>query len=188
MGKEQDTNFYDEYYAKHARWRRLRYAPWFPLWEFAARWIKDNSLERVVDLGCGIGPIARLLDGAVRYTGYDFSAVAIKRACNELRGPCEANFVVRDLNQFDGSEFDGADGVVACEVFEHLDDDLALVAKLPMGIPLLFTVPNFMMATHVRRFITELEVVRRYQGLVELAVVRRLGKRHFAAWGKRRAL
>jgi hypothetical protein len=59
------------------------------------------------------------------------------------------------------------DCVVCLETLEHIHADLTVLKKLPLGIPLIFSVPNFNSASHVRWFTDEQAIRKRYEGLVE---------------------
>ena len=122
MGQEQDSDYYDKYYRSKRSRYKLEKAFWYPLWILAAEQIRLQGASRIVDVGCGAGPLARLLPAEVSYTGYDFSPVAIERARKLFDGECDATFVLKDVHSFDGSEFESADAVVICELLEHIEE------------------------------------------------------------------
>ena len=73
---------YDLIYAKEPRHYSKHYSqsPYLRVWEKVASLIAPDST--VVDIGCGTGQVMELLldKGVQRYTGYEFSKVAIAKA------------------------------------------------------------------------------------------------------------
>lgn len=151
----------------------LEDSPWLPMYEEAARWL--IGCEPVVDLGCGTGRFAHACalaghDGG--YTGLDFSEETVAEAQRYLAWAAPGYPVValevRDLRSWEPDEIrPGATAYTCLEVLEHLDDDLGLVARVPGGHRLIFSVPNYGSATHVRRFPAPAAIWVRYGGLLE---------------------
>lgn len=186
MGTEQDSNFYDAYWRSRRSHFRPHKTPWYLLWSLAARLIHKAGKRRVVDMGCGPGFLAELLNSDVAYVGYDFAPYAIHRARKRYAKRKDTTFMLKDVHSFDGSEFSGVDAVVCCELLEHIDQDLALLEKVPVGTWIYLTVPNFDIAQHVRHFRNHNAVSSRYTAVMKVNTVRQITKYHFAAWGVRR--
>jgi 2-polyprenyl-3-methyl-5-hydroxy-6-metoxy-1,4-benzoquinol methylase len=150
----------------------LEESPWRPLYQEAAHGIALN--EAVIDLGCGTGRFAHELyrDGERygAYTGVDFSVETIREAVTYLRRNAikgEFTFDCIDLAEWQTPTGIGGETVFTClEVLEHIDDDLALVAKVPAGHRLIFSVPNYHSEAHVRAFQHVGEIWERYAGLL----------------------
>lgn len=136
-------------YAKH--YKGLRF---FPVWDFISGWVKSP----IVDLGCGCGHLGHLLSDREfpQYTGYDFSAVAIKKA-NALKLPGKFRFIEADLRTLKL----GPATYIATEVFEHIKDDKALISRLPKGVNLIFSVPNYKAPNHYRTY-NGVEFIKEY--------------------------
>jgi SAM-dependent methyltransferase len=183
MGSEKDKKYYNDHYRSFGKWSKLRGKPWYSLWVLASRWVKENKFSSVVDVGCGIGPVARLMPAGVRYTGYDFSKVAIERAKKESVGACVTEFLVRDVADFDGSEFVDVDAAIFCEILEHLEDDLALLRTVPAGLPVFITLPDFDSPAHVRFFKSCDEAVSRYGQVIDVQSSRPVKRHHYAIYG-----
>jgi trans-aconitate methyltransferase len=159
---EQDPSYYDRIYRKIGRyklpWNRSNLAP---VWRRLADALVAADVTSVLELGCGTGQLASCLKERIpklEYTGLDFSPVAIWIA--EGLYP-HLRFELKDFN--DDDVFDAAvDAVVLTEVLEHLDDDRALLRRIPKGTLVAFSVPNFDDQGHTRYFDTEKDVIDWY--------------------------
>lgn len=187
MGKEQGEKYYDEIWPGIIQnidktREQGNEPPWDKLWTAIANYIYDGSFKVVYDIGCGPGHLAQKLHEKLgrgmlmeKYIGMDFSHVAIEHARN-LRLP---GFVflwgdaVRDewLGAGDNPE---STVYVFCEILEHVEDDFALLNKVPVGAHVILTVPNFDDPGHVRYFKGMAEVEGRYG-----AFFTRFGNRDF---------
>ena len=121
----------------------------------------------VIELGCGTGRFAELLrrSGQRAYYGVDFAPEVIaeaKRYC-----PSEL-FAVADIREWEhGSDLPDECCYVLLEVLEHLDDDRDVLMRIPPGMPVVFSVPNFWSESHVRRFFQPRDVFERYGDLLD---------------------
>jgi trans-aconitate methyltransferase len=118
----------------------------------------------VLDLGCGPGEFAAFITAAIpglRYTGLDFSAVAVEQARARVR---RAIFLQEDLTIGNNINAMPYDTVIALEVLEHVDDDLAVLARLRSKARFVGSVPNFDAFGHVRHFRDAEAVKARYGG------------------------
>lgn len=165
----------------------LHASPWLPVYQEAARWIPSSA--PVVDLGCGTGRFLALLAQTSHHAtlaGVDFAAAAVAEARNYLRGVFDddvdfyhrCTFDVIDLREWQPASGMDRSSFVCLEVLEHLVDDLDLVARVPAGAQLVFSVPSYMSASHVRCFTSISSVFHRFGGLLD---IRRWSKYEFGA-------
>jgi len=134
---------------------------YWPLYKAAAALVPRGA--RVVELGCGTGEFAAYVMGRVSsYLGLDFSSQAIEGARKRLPG---IRFRVADLRK---DWIPDRDTYVTLEVLEHLDDDLALLDRLPRGAEVILSVPSFDSASHVRFFPEKGDARRRYKGRLHI--------------------
>ena len=121
--------------------------------------------DSVLEIGCGVGVLGNQILGAgIKYRGFDFSDVAVKKACDGAFLPFyEAD--AYDPETYFPRDFDT---VVAIEVLEHLDD-LRVLKLLPEGVTIIFSVPDFTYNTHVRFFESEFDVRERYAPYLDFA-------------------
>jgi SAM-dependent methyltransferase len=130
-------------------------SPYFRIWQHI---LKISPQPPILDLGCGVGQFAHFLyDNNIRdYHGIDFSKEALRQARARLPS---ARFTLFDLAN--GAPITTGTTIIL-EVLEHLEKDLELIKSLSIGANIIFSVPNFMTAGHVRKFRSFEEVVGRY--------------------------
>lgn len=170
MGKVQPPSYYDTP-------RIMRQSPqsFAPPWKrkalaFAARFgpivAQIDKQATVLDVGCHIGLLAAFLWHAGhrgKYYGIDFApkALEVARRGNATQAHQNAEFLLVDFSQSPLPDV-SPDVVVCTEVLEHMEDDHALLAKFPKGLPTFLEVPSFDAQAHVRRFGSAQEVMDRY--------------------------
>lgn len=137
-------------------------SPYLPMYRAAAALVPDGA--SVVELGCGTGRLAGILiRQGHEYTGIDFAPalVAEARRYNGGRG----RFLVDDLRR---AVVPAADCYVATEVFEHLDNDIGMINRLPIGSTLVISVPSFDSESHVRFFADRESARARYGEVIAI--------------------
>jgi len=124
--------------------------PYSPLYTAALYYLKHVPRgETIVDLGCGPGLMAKLLFDSGRH----------------------ANFILADLRSLSTHEIYKKYRVfVLLEVLEHLTDDHLLLASIPSGSQVIFSVPNFDSKAHVRHFFSPDTVITRYSKWLDFSV------------------
>jgi 2-polyprenyl-3-methyl-5-hydroxy-6-metoxy-1,4-benzoquinol methylase len=132
--------------------------------------LREQGIRAVLEVGCGSGVLAQMLiaDGAA-YDGFDFSPMAIEKA--RSRNP-SGRFFVGDATD-PACYGANCDGIVCCEVLEHIDGDLTAIQHWNSGAPVICSVPNFDFESHVRFFRLEDEIVQRYGGLLDIQRIER---------------
>jgi 2-polyprenyl-3-methyl-5-hydroxy-6-metoxy-1,4-benzoquinol methylase len=157
----------DETYDKPSR------SPYYALYSQALGMVRQAELGSVLEVGCGSGVFAEmLLDSGLSYAGFDFSPVAVEKAKRRTQ---KGRFFVGDATD-PACYADPYDGIVCCEVLEHLDGDLDAVALWRRGALCVCAVPNFDGEHHVRFFRSEAEVIDRYGGLLDIHRITRVPK------------
>jgi 2-polyprenyl-3-methyl-5-hydroxy-6-metoxy-1,4-benzoquinol methylase len=155
------ASWYDEQYHLVREKYDAHYSEsiYLPVWREIASRIHPE--DRVLEVGCGTGQLARLLldEGLRDYCGFDFSPFAVRLAQDRLP---EADVRVDDLRTTTLLDERRYDLVLCTEVLEHLDDDVLFLHQVPPGVRVLATVPNFDATSHLRYFATDEEVVARY--------------------------
>lgn len=151
----------------------LERSPWLELYRQAS-WLISPT-HPVVDLGCGTGRFAEQLRrrGHSRYHGIDFSPAAVAECERYVPGldretDWHAEFEVADLREWQPDGDRSGATVYAClETLEHLEDDIELVRRVPVGHELVFSVPNHASVAHLRWFQQPSEAWDRYGLLLE---------------------
>jgi 2-polyprenyl-3-methyl-5-hydroxy-6-metoxy-1,4-benzoquinol methylase len=170
MGKEQSAEFYDGVYSGKLKTNStpLAYRVSYKLSTYYTAWkiaIGQTTKEQLIgDLGCGVGQFAAMCvaNGRNYRLGIDFSEVAIQQA-KELNPKIAKYFKVGNLLDDGISKLvKELDAVFILEVLEHITNDKELLNSLPKGIQVVFSVPNYDSAGHVRHFKTYKDVEQRY--------------------------
>ena len=138
-------------------------SPYLPMYLAVADLVPSGS---VVELGCGTGRLAAILDRGASYVGLDFAPRLVEEASRHYP---RATFWVADLRT---DPIPDAQTYVATEVLEHLDDDLALIERLPIGATVVLSVPSFDSESHVRFFPEARSASERYGALLDIDVER----------------
>ena len=160
---ELSQAYYDEVFGESQEYaKEVEDSVFRNMWDEAVNRINNGGYARILDMGCGPGQFAEYLIQrcpSIEYTGVDFSKIAINAA--KERCP-SVIFIEADIFQTDILEKGEYDLVVALELLEHLENDLALLNKIPVGKKVMFSVPNSDAFAHVRFFPNEEAVTDRY--------------------------
>lgn len=174
LSKGLKKEFYDHLYSvDDLTYERPSTSPYYPMYKEACRAVLRERPSSILEVGCGSGVLGEMLIRAgVSYTGFDFSSTAVGKA--KLRSP-GGDFYIGDAT--DAAAYDRTyDGIVCCEVLEHIDADLKAVELWKSGAICICSVPNFDGEHHVRYFRSEEEIVERYGGLLDIRAVARIAK------------
>jgi len=161
MSIEHGSDYYDEYYSsgKTKYFNHYSESEYYEMWKRILPLIPDREIN-IFEVGCGTGQFARmLLDNRkqIIYSGIDFSQVAINEAIKNIP---EWYYNVKCMSAYDAVIKD--DCIIIClETLEHIND-FRLINNLPLGTEIIFTVPDFAYASHVRYFKNITEIVFRY--------------------------
>lgn len=101
-----------------------------------AEWVSTNFWrakpgDKVVDIGCGPGNTAHLLQAGVNYVGFDVSDKYISHAREEFAQDSQKTFIVGVAEDFVTDlpiQMQNADLVIMNGLLHHLDDNEALTA------------------------------------------------------------
>jgi trans-aconitate methyltransferase len=157
--------YYDTVFKKDLEWYAVdpEHSQYYPIWMKMINFVPKGN--RVIDAGCGVGQAIQLMTkhGRRVVLGIDYSPVAIEKAMK--RNP-DIKFMVRDLMKVNFKY--GFDTIFASETFEHLDDDLAFLDRIPSGTQIVFSVPNQKALGHMRYFTDMEDVIHHYSSRMEI--------------------
>jgi len=190
FGVEQPPAYYDEKFVRRDHWRQhYTESRYYPLWAIIVDRIERIKPELILDVGCGSGQFANLLQDkhVEKYIGVDFSPARIewaRKICPEFR------FEVEDVFKSNIIEATNADCVVFLEFLEHIEKDIDVISKVREGAYVIASVPNFPATGHVRYFESVGEVITRYEPFfskirVDEHLANREGERYYLIEGIR---
>jgi SAM-dependent methyltransferase len=178
-GREMPSFYYDEAFRADEHFNAPFYqSPYYPTWLVVVDRLRHYGCRRILDVGCGPGQFAGLVDdwGFESYVGLDFSAVAIGKARERVPRFVYRSGDVRAEATYQGLDFDA---IVCMEVLEHIEEDLTILSCFPRGTRCMITVPNFPWRSHVRHFDSADAARERYFAFFEdLSVTRLKGVRN----------
>ena len=155
---------YDECYATSERYK-LHYKDidYYLVWKCVSEKISQN--DKVLDLGCGPGHLAHMLydKGVKTVVGIDFSEVGIKMAKEKIPS---YTFITADLRNIDYSQYVDYK-FVSTEAFEHLENDIELIKKLPKN-HMIFSVPNYLCIDHYRTYDSKDSIIEYYKDVLNI--------------------
>lgn len=161
MSIERDDKYYDEIYSKSDEYQKgYEDSVYYSLWQRVIGLVPDVTVN-VLDVGCGVGQFAKMLKDTrpkCNYVGFDFSQTAVDQAMH--------NGIYARKASLYKYPYDTESIVVTLEVMEHIRD-FEFLNKIPLGVEVIFTVPDFNDAGHVRYFHSATEVVFRYYQLLQ---------------------
>lgn len=167
MSIERGKEYYDDIYTRYDYQEKYlchySESSYYALWNKVMQKIPHGI--PIVELGCGTGQFAKMLsDEGHTYTlGIDFSPIAV-RIANEICPEC--SFIYGDITK---AELAGG-FFIATEVFEHTKD-LKVIENIGLGKEIIFTVPDFNDASHVRYFKSIAEIVDRYKNVINFEYI-----------------
>lgn len=132
---EKNADYYSRIYAKPYDVTRYQ-----ELYKTAAEYCKG----KVLDMACGTQGLKQHLAPLCEYDGFDFAEIEGVRKGDIYKEPLE-----------------GYDTYVLLEVLEHIDD-LTVIERIPAGKEVIFSVPTFDDAAHLRLYSNELMIQSRF--------------------------
>jgi 2-polyprenyl-3-methyl-5-hydroxy-6-metoxy-1,4-benzoquinol methylase len=134
---------HDQYYEKEDG--NLEHLYELPRTKIALRWVKGIKPQKLLDLGCGPGHLARLIKKVLPRTeihGVDFSNTAIKKAIKVLDRCWKINLDLEGI-PIESNQYDA---IICTEVIEHIYDISHVLKEvnrlLRPGGKVLMSVPN----------------------------------------------
>lgn len=169
----QNKNFekeaYDLIYTNSVKYKKYyTKLVYFKIWYYVMKKLKKYKEDKFLDLGCGPGHLAQLLydNGFRNYIGVDFSKVAIEMAQSKVPFTF-LNKDIRNINFEKYKEFK----FISIETFEHLENDIDLIQKLPKNY-LIFSVPNYMCPNHYRTYDNEIQIRDYYKDILNIISIK----------------
>lgn len=141
--------------------RHYTESEYYFLWSVIADRIQRTTARSILEIGCGSGQLACLLQDKVacKYVGFDFSRTRVEFA---RKAYPSLSFMQQDAFQTDLFTTCDYDAVVCTEFLEHVEEDTVALNRIRKGSRFYGTVPNFPFVSHVRHFDDEDAVLARY--------------------------
>ena len=165
---QKESDYYDRTFDEDDYWRThytksQDYACWTVIVDRLRAW----HVRRTLEIGCGSGQLAAAIRDAgilESYCGFDFSSHRVSYARSVSP---ELRFEIADAFKTDLYDTFDYDSAVSTEFLEHVEGDLAVLAKLRPGTKFIGIVPNMPWVSHVRYFKDCDEVAARYTLLLD---------------------
>jgi SAM-dependent methyltransferase len=175
MGAEQKDSYYDQLFLKRADYHtHYKDSHYYVHWTQVIKFLRHRKEANILEVGCGPGQLAKYLQDEkyLNYQGFDFSSQAIEMA--ERMVP-EFNFFRADALEA-ASYPDNYDIVICLEVLEHLKADKTVIRNIREGKEIIFSIPRFDDPSHVRWFLSEYQIKKRYYTLIDIKAIIRVGE------------
>ncbi len=167
-GSVQAASFYDRTFEQNpAAQGHYTRSAYYMIWTVIIDRLRREAPSRILEIGCGAGQLAHALhDAGVvgDYCGFDFSSARVAHARRINPG---LRFEIADAFSTDLYTQFSYDAVVCTEFLEHVENDLDVLQRLPAGVRVIATVPNFPYVSHVRHFTDAAAVSTRYGPLFD---------------------
>lgn len=166
------VEYYDQLYLSGDKtYEHPRSSRYYPLYQRVCGLVARAGIGSVLEVGCGSGVLANMLiDAGMVYAGFDISPIAIRKA--QALNAAGRFFVAGATDP--AAYAHPYQGIVCCEVLEHIDADLEAIGLWASGAECVCSVPNFDYESHVRHFRSEREVIERYGRLLDIRHVERV--------------
>ena len=165
-GTEHDADYYNDFFQHEKRQEENpKKSIYYKLWRHIVNKLLTPG-ERILDIGCGSSLFGRLCtDNGHGYIGVDFSKDALSLASRNVpTGRFHRYDMNEDLSVFQSENYSV---VTFLEFLEHIERDRDVVAAIPPGKRVIFSVPNYWAKNHVRRFPCPKDIYKRYGDLLE---------------------
>src|SRR4051812_34515935 len=133
-----DKSVYDEMYrSDDETYERPLSSPYYPMFRRATEQVQRLGIRNLLEVGCGSGVLAEMvLATGTGYRGFDLSDVGVGKA--RARNP-NGTFFVADATQPEAYRAP-YDGILCCEVLEHIEADLQAIRLWRAGTPVVCSV------------------------------------------------
>ena len=177
MTKEAPPAYYDDVFAPVGKYERGRehYYAW------AIHTVHALQLHNLLGLEIGCGPGGFLEMGMhdnLRLEGIDFSQEAV------IQSRTRTHYPVHHIPFQEFQEWDRFQYYVILETLEHLEDDIGLLRRIPVGSWVIGSVPNRRDPSHIRQFPGIPAVQERYQPVLDNMVAVQLHPTLFGFFGR----
>ncbi len=183
MSKELDSSYYDKVFNTSAKYKKQPHelGSYYVLWNYAKEYIIKNNIKLVIDIGCGPGHLALVLQELdIKYIGIDFSKVAVSQAQLKVTNP-NFTFINADAIGFNYNNLISGYNiedilVTSFEFLEHVTKDLEVIKSISPNIKCCFSVPSYNCLGHVRFFRNNHQVKERYSSVMNITNI--INKHH----------
>lgn len=187
MGKEQNNEYYNRVFSNapiyHSDFNKMKGhgQNWAKIWESSLPILENNSIKSILDIGSGMGQFGQLCQtNNINYKGIDFSEYAVNYSKSNKVG----EEIFECVNAFEYGYDDDVDCYTSHEFLEHIEGDTEILSKLKPNKVIIFSVPSFDDAGHVRMFKDEKSIIDRYSLYISNLQVKRITPAiHFLGWG-----
>lgn len=151
--KEESMEYYDQIFMEGYDTTRYN-----EIYEDIAKIVGDSQ---VIDIGCGNADLRNFIPN---YAGFDYAVRTIGRLESQGVDVWLGNAL--EAKCFNPNNI-SVDYYICTEVLEHIIEDRRVIANIPRGSKIIFTVPSFPGRGHVRTF-SKADALTRYADLIDI--------------------
>ena len=168
--REKSASYYDRIYRKPYDTTRFHEVYNAVMDQVSALDAPECEPKMILECGCGTGALAsRFLNAGYCYSGFDFSAEAIRKCPEDVQQSVFEDTVYRE-SLWKVATYNI---VVAVEVLEHIED-LKMLSLIPKGKYIVFSVPNFHSEPHLRIYPDLDSIIHYYADVLHICAARHI--------------
>lgn len=164
--------FYDDFYKNNKLYKKeaLEIQPYIKIWNKVVELINDSDKKQIIELGCGMGHLAQLVNqnsqnNIEEYIGYDISKYAINTCKKKFQNNEKYKFIELDVIK-NNIKFESNYIIVAIDFLDIINSDLNFLENIKLGTKIIFTLRENISKMRKLVFGSVIDIKKRYEKIV----------------------